>query len=209
MSFPLPASRFPLILVVTGVPTWCAAADRCENIAGEPVVVSEVRYLLEADASNSCYANDYWDGVDELALAQGGVLGGAPSATTDLRFRSTYYFGDEAASSCVNTSFVLEIAGANGPLNDGSGCPKSLATVFSTVVVNSCAYPAPPASCGPGDECGGWTMGQLGPTGLSFKTHWRSTTSVIGSNAQGIQCFAQDQGCWTLRNESTCVLTDY
>lgn len=175
------------LIVVTVSGGGAGAVDYCEDINGNTIVVGEARYTVGA-SSQSCYANDYWDGGDELGMPLGAVLGGAdPENATDLGFYSYVFIDDETTQDCASVTFELEL---KRNWAEASSCPDGGSTTTDTVTIDTCNVNSD--NCG--DDCAVYAGKVLGRDGFSVGVDqywWRSATSVDSTG-----CTASDSGCW-------------
>lgn len=180
-------------LVVLGLAAIAKAGPRCEDIAGDLVLVGEARYATRTGA-DSFYSNIYWGGSgDELDLDPYNRVGGANSSSTSLNFGAQAHHDDNTLSDCTNVTFTLQLQ-RSATNTEYTPCPEGTVTSSSyTYTVNSCIGGSDSHFVHAGRAFGG--------SGLSYKRYWNATLSV--------NAVASDSGCFEVANQNDCTLTNF
>src|SRR5688572_2961969 len=82
------------------------ATRYCEDINNDITIVGETRYNTTS-GNDSCYANAYGDGGDELSFTSNITLAGASTSATNLRFFAYAHHLDFIGSDCSNVTFQM------------------------------------------------------------------------------------------------------
>lgn len=170
-----------------------AATVVCEDLAGDSVLIGEMRYTTTS-GTDTCYANAYWDIGDELTLSCNVHMPGALQGSDVAYFRAMAAHVDETGSDCSNVLFTYRVRQNNQcTINCLSGSSIN-STTSSTLRINSCSTPS--SSCN-GNSCEVHAAKALNVTHAASGTYpaletWLDVDTSTGCNSSDTGCFHVD-----------------
>jgi hypothetical protein len=187
-----------LLGTAMALPGAASGQPVCEDLAGDRIVIGEMRYHT-ASGTDTCFANSYWDGGQELALPCGGQPGGLAGANSVTLEAYAYHMDNTGndSSDVLFTMQVRKVTSCGGPLCTGT---NPVAHCNPTLRIRS---DDPPGPC-VGNACqvrAGKNLACVATAGIY------EARMIVASSPP--ECRTSDEGCFDIRGNSCASLQNF